>query len=248
MDPTVSRGWYGPALILALGMAIGGGLIGSGFARGRASDRFAEVKGVAEQDVRADLAVWPIKIVAADNDLATAQSHLQNDIRGVITFLAQQNIDTTQVALQDFSVSDALANQYNQEARAVTRFVIHQTVVVRSTHPELILAASEKVGALATAGVTLSSGGEDGYGSGPSFVFTGLNALKPRMIADATARAREAAQQFARDSHSALGGIRTASQGVFEILPRNGDVGGNEAHQIDKTVRVVSTVQYFLKD
>jgi hypothetical protein len=118
---------------------------------------------------------------------------------------------------------------------------------VRSDNPELILNASQKVGELATAGVTLSSG-DEGFGSGPTFVFTGLNKLKPKMIGDATARAREAADQFARDSRSALGGIRTANQGVFEILPRNQIQGISETAQIDKIVRVVSTVEYFLKD
>ena len=111
----------------------------------------------------------------------------------------------------------------------------------------MILTASQRVGELATAGVALSSGREEGLGAGPTFVFTGLNQLKPRMIAEATARAREGAEQFARDSRSALGGIRDASQGVFEILPRNAVEGMRESSQIDKTVRVVSTVEYFLK-
>jgi len=92
----------------------------------------------------------------------------------------------------------------------------------------------------------LSSGGEYGSG-GPTFVFTGLNALKPKMIAESTARAREAADQFARDSHTELGSIRTASQGVFEILPRDQAQGITEESQIVKTVRVVSTVEYFLE-
>jgi hypothetical protein len=79
-------------------------------------------------------------------------------------------------------------------------------------------------------------------------VFTGLNALKPQMIGEATGRAREGAEQFARDSHSSLGGIRQASQGVFEILPRDQAQGISEESQIVKTVRVVATVEYFLKD
>jgi uncharacterized protein len=78
-------------------------------------------------------------------------------------------------------------------------------------------------------------------------VFTKLNALKPQMIAQATARAREAADQFARDSHASLGGIKQANQGVFEILARDQAPGINEPGQIEKTVRVVSTVEYFLK-
>lgn len=240
-------GWKS-ALILAVGVVLGGVFVGGGLARARSADRFVTVKGVSEQNVRADLVIWPIKIVAADNELAAAQAHLQANIRGVMHFLAEQKIDTAKVALENFNVSDALANQYNN-TRPANRYVIHQTIVIRSDNPDLVLAASQKVGELATAGVTISSGGGDeGYGSGPTFVFTGLNKLKPKMIADATARAREAADQFARDSHSALGGIRTANQGVFEILPQNQLQGASEGAQIDKIVRVVATVEYFLKD
>jgi hypothetical protein len=68
------------------------------------------------------------------------------------------------------------------------------------------------------------------------------------MIADATARAREAAVEFARDSESALGGIRRANQGVFEILARDPEPGLGEQSRIEKTVRVVSTVEYYLRD
>jgi uncharacterized protein len=245
MDPLAPGSWKS-ALILAVGVVLGGVFVGGGLARARSADQYVTVKGVAEQNVRADLAIWPIKIVAADNDLAAAQSHLQANIRGVMQFLAEQKIDTTKVALENFNVSDALANQYNN-TRPANRYVIHQTIVIRADNPDLILAASQKVGELATAGVTISSG-DEGYGSGPTFVFTGLNQLKPKMIADATARAREAADQFARDSHSALGGIRTANQGVFEILPQNQLQGVSEGAQIDKIVRVVATVEYFLKD
>jgi hypothetical protein len=68
------------------------------------------------------------------------------------------------------------------------------------------------------------------------------------MIEEATARAREAATRFAQDSKSTLGGIRQGSQGVFEILPRDQVPGVSEGGQLHKTVRVVTTVQYFLKD
>ena len=47
--------------------------------------------------------------------------------------------------------------------------------------------------------------------------------------------------QFARDSRSSIGGIRHASQGLFEILPRDEAPGIREESQIQKKVRVVST-------
>ena len=96
-------------------------------------------------------------------------------------------------------------------------------------------------------GVVLSSGQEYG-GGGPTFVFTGLNAIKPPMIAEATARARESAEQFARDSKSTLSGIRHANQGTFEILPRDQAQGISEESQVVKKVRIVTTVEYGLRD
>ncbi len=243
------RPWLA-AGILALGIALAGAFAGIGFARGRASERYVTVKGVAERDVRADLAIWPLQLVVADDDLGRAHAELERDVSRIMAFLAARQVDTAGVELQGFSVSDARANQYAGNQRAATRFVLHQTVVVRSDHPERVLAASQHVGDLASAGVTLSSGPGGGYGpgGGPTFVFSRLNALKPSMIAAATARAREAAEQFARDSGSRLAGIRRANQGVFVILPRDQAPGIAEGSEIDKTVRVVSTVEYGLKE
>jgi hypothetical protein len=237
-----------PAIVIAVGVTLAGVFVGSGFARGRAADRFVTVKGVSEREVRADLAIWPVRVVAADNDLARAHAALQGSIQRILAFLARQGIDTNQTQLQDFSVSDAFTNQYAGKERVGTRYVIRQTIVVRSTKPDVVMTASQRVAELVSAGVVLSSGDEYRGGGGPTFVFTGLNALKPAMIAEATARAREAAQQFARDSRSDLGGIRMASQGVFEILPRDEAPGIAEQSQIVKRLRVVSTVEYFLKD
>jgi hypothetical protein len=237
------------AALIALGLIVGGFLVGHGFEAGRASERVVTVKGVAERPARADLAIWPIHLVAANNDLAAAHAQLEANLATVRAFLAGQGVDTTQLTLQDFSVSDANANQYGGGERTATRYVIKQTVVVRSSRPDQVQQASQRVAQLVSAGVVLSSGGEYGPSAGgPTFVFTGLNALKPAMIGEATARAREAAEQFARDSKSDLGGIRQANQGVFEILPRDQAPGISEESQIEKTVRVVSTVDYFLKD
>jgi uncharacterized protein len=93
---------------------------------------------------------------------------------------------------------------------------------------------------------SISHCGRCGIG-GPTFVFTKLNQLKPSMVKEATANARASAEQFAADSRSDLAGIRQANQGVFVILRRDQAPGINEGAQLQKVVRVVSTVQYFLK-
>ena len=240
--------WTLRVSILAIGIALAGLFVGAGFEKGRASDRFVTVKGVAEREVRADLAIWPVSVVGADNDLAAANAKVLSSIVGVKLFLVRYGIDTSKVELSGFSVNDANANQYAPDRRA-NRFIVRQTMLVRSTNPDVVLAASQKLSELAAVGVAISSDrGEGGPGgNGPTFVFSGLNKLKPEMIAQATARAREAAEQFARDSRSDIGAIRHANQGIFEILPRDQVPGISEEMQVAKIVRVVSTIEYFLK-
>lgn len=236
------RSLSGSAL-LALGIALAGYFAGQGIVRAKAADRYVTVKGVAEKEATADLAIWPIRVVAADNDLARANAQLAQSTSRIRTFLAANGIDTTAVAVQDFIVRDAQAN--GGGLNDGPRYAINVTLLVRSTKPDVVLAASQKVGELVAQGVPLTSGADYG-GGGPTFVFSGLNALKPAMIAQATARAREAAEQFARDAGSPLGGIRQANQGYFEILPRDPAPGISESSQIKKTVRVVATVEYLL--
>jgi uncharacterized protein len=233
------------AAVIALGLAAGGLLIGHGFASGRSTDRYVEVKGLAEREVTADLALWPLRYVSTGDDLAATQAQITRNTRQVFAFLTRNAIDTTSVQLQALEVSDAFANRFPGE-RGGPRYVIQQTVMVRSSRHEVVMAASQRLSELVGAGVVLSSSGEYGVG-GPTFVFTRLNQLKPSMVKEATANARAAAEQFAADSRSDLGAIRQASQGVFVILPRDQAPGANEGAQLQKIVRVVSTVQYFLR-
>jgi len=246
------RGGGGGIVLLALGVALAGWFVSSGLTGIRTADRFVTVKGVSERQVKADLALWPIQLAVTDDNVAIAQSRVNQNVSKVIAFLKANGIDSTEIELQGLRVTDVLANAYNQQNRAGNRFIIQQTVMVRSDTPDRVRATSQKVGELVNTGVVLSSGPEWGPG-GPTYVFRRLNDLKPSMIAEATAEARKAAEQFAKDSKSKLGGIHTANQGVFVILPRDATAteqgpGMNEQSQILKTVRVVTTVEYLLRN
>jgi uncharacterized protein len=242
--PDFNRPWI-PAGVLALGLAVGGLLVGRGFTEARLGDRFVTVKGVAERDVEADLAVWNLQFTAGGNDLSAVQRTLGRNLELTLEFLASHQIAPELVEVQGVRVTDASANPY-QSGPVENRFSVTQTVVVRSEDPRRVQAASQDVGRLVEAGVVLISGQEWGPG-GPTFIFRGLNDVKPEMIAEATARAREAAVEFARDSNSGLGGIRRANQGVFEILPRDPAPGITQENRIEKSVRVVATVEYYLR-
>jgi hypothetical protein len=231
-------------VILAIGIALAGFFIGNGFFKGRATDRYVTVKGVSERDVTADLALWPISFVATDDDLARAQAKIKSSHRQLMGFLSDHGINADEAEVQRLDVTDVMANPY-RSGQAEFRYIIEQTVMVRSDDPEKISHTSQAVGELVDAGVVLSS---RGYPSGPTYLFNRLSELKPEMIAEATANARRAAEQFAIDSGSRLGKIRRADQGVFQILARDRTPGVGEEGQKEKTVRVVSTIQYYLED
>ena len=83
---------------------------------------------------------------------------------------------------------------------------------------------------------------------GPVYVFTKLNEIKPAMIAEATRNARASAEQFAADSQSRIAGIHRATQGLFQILPRDESQAVAEPSQLEKKVRVVTTMEYLVAD
>ncbi|MCK5885852.1 MAG: SIMPL domain-containing protein, partial [Alcanivorax sp.] len=157
--------------------------------------------------------------------------------------LKLQAIDQSAVELQRLDVTDTRANPYAGN-NSEQQYIINQTLMVRSTDIDRIRQAAQNVSELVDSGVVLSSD----YGpSGPTYLFNGLNDIKPAMIAEATTAARESAQQFARDAEAKLGSLRRANQGVFQILARDQAPGVSEQQQPVKTVRVVSTFDYYLE-
>jgi hypothetical protein len=234
------------AIAVALGLALAGLFIGRGFVRSRTVDRFVTVKGLAEREVLADIALWPLRCVATSDNLGQAQSQIQRSQETILAFLERHGIPAAQVELQGLEVIDMLANPYRGDGSIASRFIIRQTLMVRSNEPERIEAASQEVGQLVDAGVVLYS--EGGPASGPTYLFTKLNELKPQLIAEATANARKSAAQFAQDAGSRLGGIRQANQGTILIQARDQAPGVMEESQRHKMVRVVATVDYYLDD
>jgi hypothetical protein len=204
------------------------------------ADNRVTVKGLAEREVKANLAVWPLTITAAGDDLALLQVEVDEDVRLLEGFLTGIGFDEAEIGLGRLRVEDRIALNWGETPPLGGRYLINQPIRVRSNNVDLVAQATRQLGDVTRQGVVLTGWEE------PSFVFSQLNEIKPDMLEEATINAREAAQQFAEHSGAQLGRIREASQGVFEILPRDGVPGESEASQIFKRVRVVATVTYQL--
>ncbi len=224
--------------ILAVGMLGAGAFIGHGIVDARTGDRSVTVRGLSERYVRADLAVLPIRFTASGDVLSEVQARIDGDLAIVRQFLTAQGYAEDAVSLGRLEVADTQSREYAAQTGG-PRFILAQTVIVRTNDVDRVQGTTRALNELVRQGVVLQDF------SGPSYVFTGLNAVRPEMIAEATAAARSGAEQFAEDSGAALGPIRQATQGSFEILAR--DEVEMESSSPDKKVRVVTTVVYQLR-
>lgn len=233
------------AAIVSLGIASGGFMLGQSLENSRKPIRTVTVKGLAEQNVKADLGFWPIRFVASGPSLDVARANLEKSEGAIRAFLKQRGFDDGEIELQNVRVEDRFAGYGGGNFPAEVRYNLNEDILVTSKNVEALAEAARDIGELLKQGVEFSS---DSWSGGPSFVFTGIADLKTDMLTEATTRAREAAQQFATESQSNVGNIQNANQGVFEILPAVDIPNDRPDRQIDKRVRVVSTITYFLVD
>jgi hypothetical protein len=235
--------------LLALGLIIDGWALGAQIKATRLSDRYVTVKGLVERTVKSDLAIWPLSYKEAGDDLPLVYAKTEASKKTLLQFLDQQGIQSSEIELGVVRVVDTQANEFGGNNRAPHRYIVEQQITVRTSRVGQVAAAAQKTMQLLQKGIVLTSNPAQGL----TYKFTGLNSIKPDMITEATRNARVAANRFALDSGSKVASIRQANQGVFSILPadqasESGEGGGNFAgdSSLMKTVRVVTSVQYYL--
>jgi len=224
-------------LTLATGIALAGWLVAGALYRARAADRFVTVKGLAEREVAANLLIWPIVFTVTDNDLVSLQRRVEEATRKVEEFL-KPSFAPGEWSASAPSIQDRQAQGMGRDGAPLDRYVAETSVTIRTTKLDVARQAMARSGDLVKQGVALIRSFE--YRT--QYDFTGLDAIKPEMIAEATRDARRAAEQFAQDSGSKVGAIRKAQQGYFNIEDR--DPFSPEF----KKIRVVTSVEYFLGD
>jgi hypothetical protein len=241
-------------LLVAVGLIVGGWTLGSEIKGIRLGDRYVSVRGLAERTVKSDLAIWPIDYKEAGDDLPSVYSKTEGDRKAILHFLDQQGIQSSEIELGVVRVVDTQANEFGGGNRAPHRYIVEQQITVMTSKVDQIAAAAQKTMSLVQEGIVLGSD----RGQGLAYRFTALNSIKLDMITEATKSARAAAERFAIDSGSKVGSIRQANQGIFSILPANsggdtgesdgtGNYGSNADSSLMKTVRVVTSVEYYLE-
>ena len=235
---------------LILGLALGGYFIGKGAARFRSETRTVTVKGLVEKEVKADQVVWVLRFRRASEDIRDAHTKINSDREATISFLKNQGFKDENISRQPTRTIDKLAREYGQnQANERFRYIVTGSLLVKTTDIDLVNKALGETEELLKSGVLLD-GQYEGNTANPRYIMTTFNALRPQLLAEATKNARLTAQQFASDSGTQVGKIRSANQGIIQIF---GSDGNDESSPYSPTstplkkIRVVSTFEFELK-
>jgi len=243
------------AITIFTSLVIGASIIGRSIERFKSEERYISVRGFSEKEVKADLAVWALRLSVASDDLFEASRLIESAKSKAIQFLTQNGMNSDEIIQKDLQVNDRRASEYSPAGTAKTlRYIVTKTIQVRSNNVDNVQKVSCMTDELLRAGVVISSSNE-WQGAGVRFIFTKLNEVKPAMLAEATRNARNAGLEFAKESNTNLGKMKKASQGLFTIVdrdqvsaaqPEGGYYSGGTA-DLFKKVRVVISVEYSIE-
>ncbi|MCE7101838.1 SIMPL domain-containing protein [Campylobacter coli] len=200
-------------------------------------ERSVTVKGLSQKDVEADTLILPIKFTRSGNNLANLYEELESDKQNIIRFLEEQGVKSDEISYNSPNIIDRLSDPYSNDTQAAYRYIGTANLLIYTKNIKLGKSILEKISSLGKLGIVTKI--ED-YEI--EYLYTKLNKIKPQMIEEATLNARNSAIKFAQDSNSSLGKIKKASQGQFSISNRDKNT------PYIKTIRVVSTIEYYLKD
>ena len=221
---------------LMIGLIVGAILLGSAIKAVRADDRVVSVKGLCEREVKADRVICPFAYKEGGDNLQELYMTIEEKNGIIIDFLKEAGIASADISVAAPKVLDTRTEWSGSQNRYA--YIVTSVITVCTDKVDEIIRLQSRQGELLQKGIAMANNWE----YQPVYSFTQLNEIKPSMIETATKNARETAEKFAADSESELGKIKRATQGQFSITDRD----SNTPYM--KNVRVVTSVDYYLKD
>lgn len=222
---------------LGICLVIASIVISLGFSSINPKEASVSVRGLAQREVNADLAVWQLSFGLGDNNLENLQKSIKEKSEIVSLYLKDKGLNEHDFSVLSPSITNNLLDPYINQEKMQYIYIAKLNFLIRTDKISAVKKANEGLLELLDKGIAI----KQDYENKINYEFTKLNDIKPEMIALATKNARKAAEQFAKDSNSNLGKIKHATQGLFSI--ENAATGLEER----KIVRVVTQIQYLLK-
>lgn len=229
------------AVILALGMILSSALLSKLFVSIK-HEKEISVKGYAERDVVSDVGTFYCSYSTRKPTLVDAYKELQTHKRVVVNYLKNRGITDGQMSIREIDTKkiykkDVEGNNTNE----IQYYEATQGIRITLEHVMLVRDISRKI-------TDLIKDGIDIYACSPEFYVSNLHEIKLELLAEATEDGYMRAVTLAENSGGAVGPLRSARQGVFQITqPYSTETSGYGMYDtltIHKTVKAVVTLEY----
>lgn len=246
MDKSISRGLVAFGVLMALGMSLAAFILGFQTKHIGSAKQSITVKGVAEQPVKATKAEWQLVVRSNRETPQATLDALRAERAALDAFLQEYGFDAATLYQSAESVEPNMVYESNASGRSIEvqrGYNGRQILSVRTENLEKVVTARAKI-------VEFKAKGHSVDGNDLDFLVGNLDEIKLSLIGAATQNAKARAMEFAKNGDVAVGVMRAASQGTFDILSANSKseedaYGGNyDTSSIDKIARVVVTIEY----
>jgi len=237
------------AVVLALGVIVVAAVLGAQFRNIGAARQTISVKGLAEKQVRADLAEWTISVSVKGATFPETLGKIRKEMPELRKFLEAQGLPGAALVETSESITPNMEQEESPGAhwRTVQKgFLGSNGIVVTSSD-------LDQVARVRKAAVQFKADGHSIEYAEPLYLVSHLEQVKMSLIGAATRDARARAEEFAKNGGVKAGRMRSASQGAFNILaPGAGadasEYGGTyDTTTVDKLARVVVTIEYAIE-
>ena len=96
------------------------------------------VKGLAELDVIADLAIWKLKFITTNNNLSIAEQTIKTQSNDIIHFLKKLGFNNDEIKISSTDTQDLLATPYRNTDANTSRFILSQTITIKTNNITLV--------------------------------------------------------------------------------------------------------------
>ena len=144
-------------LCIFLGLAALGMFISGATQKFKMFDRSVTVKGLSEREYMADIVIWPIQFVVANNDLTSLYSSLEEQSNIIREFLLENGVAEHELSVSVPSITDKSAQSYGDASDTQFRYVANQIVTVYSADIEVVRQVMKSLSRLGKKGSVFSA-------------------------------------------------------------------------------------------
>lgn len=206
------------AIIIGVCLFFSAVALGIAFYKSKKPAQTVSVIGLAEKDFTSDLIVWNLHYSVLDMNMKQAYSMLKEQNQIVRKFMKEQGVTDNEIDFKNITTLPRNEwewdNSINRSRDVFKGYEATQRIRIQSKDVEKIEKVIRAISELYDQNINLNS-------DQPEYYYTKLSDLKLEMLAEASKNAYDRAETVANNSGGKLGGLKTATTGVFQITAPN---------------------------